>query len=154
MIDPEQQPDPERERVAAVIEALEAGVRQRRAERATAGADDGAARARLLEARRLEHVREPIPVSPRPVVGRLLVLARKAAYHLLFKWHARGTTEQQNAFNQATLALVEDLLAAEEAKARELARLRRRVDELEQRLADAGPTSTEAAGAPRGGPTS
>lgn len=143
--------DAERERVAAVLEGLKAGVLQRRAERATAGADDGEARARLLEAKRLEYVREPLPVSPRPVVGRFLVLARKAAYHLLFKWHARGTSEQQNAFNQAALRLVEDLLRADEAKSRDLARLRRRVDELEQRLAAVEPRASDKAGAP-GGP--
>ncbi len=155
MTDPVQQPEPavsagtdeaEPERVAAVLEGLKAGVMQRRAERATAGADDGEARARLLEVKRLEYVREPLPVSPRPVVGRLLVFLRKAAYHLAFKWHARGVAEQQNAFNQAAVRLLEDLLSADEARARDLARLRRRIDELEQRLA----STAGAAGPPPG----
>lgn len=127
-------PDDETARVAAVIEQLKAGVLQRRAERATAGGSESETRFRLLETKKHEYVRQPLPVSPRPVIGRLLVLFRKLSYHLLLKWHARGVGDQQNAFNQATVRLLEDLVAGQEAKSRELATLSRRVAELEQQV--------------------
>lgn len=132
-------PDDEPARVAAVIEQLKAGVLQRRAERATAGGSESEARFRLLEVKRHEYVRQPLPVSPRPLLGRVLVLFRKLVYHLLLKWHARGVGDQQNSFNQASVRLLEELVAGQEAKGRELARLAQRVEELEQQLGPVRP---------------
>ena len=80
---------------------------------------------RLAELRRREFVQEPLPVSPRPGIGRLLVFVRKAAYHLFFKWHARAVLQQQNEFNQAAAALVATLAEREREARRELERLAR-----------------------------
>lgn len=115
--------DPERERLAEILAGLRAAVRQRQGEAATvrAGADE--LHGLLLDLQRNEFVEEPAPVSPRPVVGRLLVFARKAAYHLLFKWHARAVLAQQNAFNQSASRLIG-----------ELAERQRRIDEAVERL--------------------
>ncbi len=145
--------DDERERVAAVLEQLRAGVRQRQAEATTLGAGaalgaagagerlGSAALARLLQLRESEYVREPVPTSPRPGLGRWIVLARKAGYKLFGKWLVRPLLEQQNAFNQAVAAALQELLESE-------ARLRRQVRELEARLearqADERPGSGEA----------
>jgi len=76
-------------------------------------------------------VQEPAPVSPRPVLGRLVVFVRKAAYHLFFKWHARAVLQQQNEFNQAVSRLAQDLAANDRERRAELARLARRVEALE-----------------------
>jgi hypothetical protein len=121
--------DPERERVAAALAALEAGVRQRRGELAALGGGGDELGVRLAELRQREFVQEPRPVSPRPGIGRLLVALRKAAYHLLFKWHARAVLQQQNEFNQAASALLADLAERERETRRELERLRARLSE-------------------------
>jgi len=125
--------DEEREQVAAVLEQLRAGVRQRRAEVATLGGPglEGAAddlQRRLLLLRHSEYVREPVPTSHRQRVGPWIVLAKKAGYKLFGKWLIRPLVEQQNAFNQATSAALEELVESEE-------RLRRQVGELAARLA-------------------
>lgn len=128
--------DPDRERAAAALASIEAGVRQRLGERAALGGGSGDELAvRLAELRAREYVQEPRPVSPRPGIGRLLVFVRKAAYHAFFKWHARGVLQQQNEFNQAASGLVADLAEREREARRELERLRGRVAELESRLA-------------------
>lgn len=133
----------DRARVAAVLEQLRAGVRQRRAELTTVAAASDEARIKLVELRRAELVREPRPTSPRPVVGRLLVFMRKAAYHLFFKWHARAVMAQQNAYNRVAGNLLEDLVE-------EQGRLTERLVRLERRLAAVEPAS--AGGASPAGP--
>jgi len=94
-------------RVAAVLEQLRSGVRQRMAEVAAVGAGADAARHRLVELASREYVEEPVPVSPRPVVGKLLVFARKAVFHLFLKWYTRPELEQQNSFNESASRLIE-----------------------------------------------
>lgn len=121
----------DRERVAAVLARVKAGAKQRRAERATVPASSEEARLALLELRRAEFVREPVAVSPRPVIGRLLVLVRKVSYHLFVKWHARAVLAQQNAFNQAAGKLIEELLQSQTALTEEVRRLSRRLAEAE-----------------------
>lgn len=126
--------DSDRERAAAALAAIEAGVRRRLGERAALGSAGGDELAvRLGELRAREFVQEPRPVSPRPGIGRLLVILRKAGYHLFFKWHARAVLQQQNGFNQAAAGLVADLVERERESRREIDRLRARVDELEAR---------------------
>lgn len=117
--------------VAAVLERLRAGVRQRRAELATLGERSEAAELALLELKGHELVEEPAPVSPRPVVGRLLVFLRRAVFHLGLKWYARPVREQQNAFNQAASRLIQDLSRQVEELGREVTRLSRRLAALE-----------------------
>jgi hypothetical protein len=120
-----------RERVAATLERVQAGVRQRRAELATVGGGREDTRLRLAELKSLEWVEEPTPVSPRPGVGRLLVFVRKAFFHLFHKWYARPVLHQQNGFNRAAAELLAELARRlEEGEAR-VARLGARVRELE-----------------------
>ncbi|HEV8630081.1 MAG TPA: hypothetical protein VGV61_07160 [Thermoanaerobaculia bacterium] len=132
--------DAERERVAAVLEQLRAGVRQRRAELATLGSlsregplstdggDSGVEmQGRLLALRQSEYVREPVPTSHRQGLGRWIVLVKKAGYQLFGKWLVRPLLEQQNAFNQATSVALQELAENEE-------RLARQVRELQAQL--------------------
>jgi hypothetical protein len=132
--------DAERERVAAVLDQLRAGVRQRRAELATLGAvnagslgaDGGAAdlQNRLLQLRQNEYVREPVPTSHRPGLGRWIVLVKKAGYKLFGKWLVRPLLEQQNAFNQATSAALQELVESEERLARQVRDLTAQLEAL------------------------
>lgn len=129
----------EREGAAAALAALESAVRQRRGELAAAGGGGDELGLRLAELRRREFVQEPKPVSPRPGLGRLVVLVRKAAYHLFFKWHARAVLQQQNEFNQSAAALLAELAERERDARRELDRLRGLLAETEARLRRGGP---------------
>jgi hypothetical protein len=114
-------------RVGEVLQRLRAGVRQRQAEVATISGSDQA-RHKLAELTAREYVQEPIAVSPRPVFGRWIVLARKVIYHVVLKWFTRPVMEQQNAFNTTVSRLVQDQVQSHEA-------LVQRVRELEARLA-------------------
>ena len=120
-------PEPEvsdQERVAAVLESVRAGVRQRVSELTTVGGVAEEGRRRLLELRSREYVREPTPVSPRPLLGRVLVWGRKAFFQLFLKWFERPVWEQQNRYNQAATELLQDLVERQERAERELAELR------------------------------
>jgi hypothetical protein len=126
------------ERVAAAIERVRAGVLQRRAEAATldgAGAASGA----LLELAASEYLREPRPVSPRPLVGGLLVFLRKAMYHLIFKWWGRPLVEQQNRFNRAAAELLREQSEAAERRERRLRDLESRLQALERHAGENPP---------------
>jgi hypothetical protein len=118
--------------VADVLARLRAGVRQRQAELATVTAGTDEARFKLAELTSKEFIQEPMAVSPRPVVGRALVFARKAMFHLFFKWYMRPVLEQQNAFNQTVGRLVQDLVQAEERLARQLREMEARLTALER----------------------
>lgn len=126
--------DAERERTAAALAGLRAAVRQRQAELAGArgGGGDELALA-LVELSEREFVQEPTPVSPRPVYGRLIVFARKLAWHLGVKWYARAVWAQQNAFNQAASRLLRELVEREREGRRRVAALEARIAELERR---------------------
>lgn len=126
--------DPERERVAAALERLRAGVRQRQAALAAAGEGGEEARLAVAELRAAEYVREPVAVSPRPVIGRALVLLRKVGFHLFVKWWTRPVLQQQNAFNQAASRLLDELARERRRDAERAARLARRLDELAARV--------------------
>lgn len=142
--------DEPRERVAAVLEQVRAGVKQRQAELATVDAEREDRRLALVELQGLEWVEEPVPVSPRPGIGRLLVFARKAFFHLFHKWHARPVLHRQNAFNRAAVRLLRDLSAREEAAEERAAALGRKVAELERRLATVEPDEPATAERPPG----
>lgn len=130
-------------RVAEVLERVRAGARQRRAELATVSPGREEARLRLLLLKRSEYLQEPVPASPRPLLGPLLVFARKLVYHLFFKWHARSVLQQQSEFNQAASFLIQDLLESHQ-------RLGRRLERIEERLAAL--EEPAAAGSGREGP--
>ena len=120
--------DPVRERAGEALAGLRAAIRQRQGEAATvrAGADE--LHGLLLDLQRHEFVEEPVPVSPRPVYGRLLVFLRKVSYHLFVKWHARGVLAQQNAFNQSASRLIVELAERQRRAEQEVERLRRELD--------------------------
>ena len=143
----------ERQRVAAVLDQLRAGVRQRRAELATLGASGGSAasatsgdgldadlQGKLLQVRQSEYVREPVPHSHRPGLGRWIVLARKAGYKLFGKWLVRPLLEQQNAHNAASAALLQELAESEARLAKQVRELTLRLEALER----ASPRRTDA----------
>jgi hypothetical protein len=126
--------NPSDPRVDDVLQGLRAGVRQRRAEAATLPEGE-ATRGGLLALKTHEYVREPIAFSHRPSFGKVIVFARKAFFHLFLKWFTRPVMEQQNAFNQTSSRLIQDLVEAQERATREARQLAARVEELEQLLA-------------------
>jgi len=160
MLTPPASPDPghppdsaggaEPARLAATIAGLRAAVRQRQGEAATirTGADE--LHGLLLELQRHEFVQEPVPVSPRPVYGSLLVFVRKAFYHLFVKWHARAVLQQQNSFNQSASRLLSELAQRQKLAAEEAAQLDLRLRRLEQALAATGAPEDASPGAPGG----
>lgn len=136
--------------VAATFARLREAVRQRAAEAATLEPGAEAAQSRLLALRELDTVREPVPVSPRRGLGRVIVFARKAAFHLFLKWLVRPLLAQQNQFNQTASQLIEELVRSEERLRREL---RRQGARLEAAGFDpgAGAAAGSDAAPPRGG---
>ncbi len=128
-----QESEASRERVAEAVERARAAVRQRQAELATLGDFEGESAALLLDLRAAEYVREPQPVSPRPLLGGLLVFARKAFFHLFLKWWSRPVLEQQNRFNRAAAELLRELLVSAEQRERRLRDLESRLATLERR---------------------
>ncbi len=124
-------------RVADVLQQIRSGVRQRQAQVATIAAGTEEARHKLVELTSKEYIQEPINVSPRPVVGRLLVFARKAVFHLFMKWFLRPVVEQQNGFNQTASRLLQDLVQSQEGLGKQVRELSAKVDALERRLREA-----------------
>jgi hypothetical protein len=127
-------PSPDDLRVAEVLQQVRSGVRQRRAEATTLAAGGEETRNGLLALKAREYVQEPVALSHRPRLGRLIVFARKAFFHLFLKWFLRPILEQQNGFNQASARLIEGLVEEQERTARELRRIAARLEALEQRL--------------------
>jgi hypothetical protein len=121
-------------RVGEVLQQLRSGVRQRQAELATMGAGTDEARFKLVELTSKEYIQEPVPLSPRPVLGKWLVFARKAFFHAFLKWYMRPVLEQQNAFNQNAGRLIQDLLQGQEKLARQLRETEARLATLERRV--------------------
>jgi hypothetical protein len=128
MSDPSSSPEP---RVEDVLQKVRAGVRQRRAEAATLGVGAEEARNGLLELKQREYVQEPVPLSHRASLGRLIVLTRKAFFKIFLKWFARPVIEQQNAYNQTASRLIEDLIESRERMAKEIRQLSARLEKLE-----------------------
>jgi hypothetical protein len=121
--------------VAALTAELRAGVLQRQAERTAlathhrpalpgAAAPPPQLNAQLVELRSREFVPEPVAFSPRPGVGRLLVLARRAFFKLFMKWYLHPVLQGQNAFNQAVSRLLQQLAGEQERLRQELEALR------------------------------
>lgn len=112
-----------RQRVADALDKLEAGVRQRRAELGAQGAVGERARLTLVELQRHEYLQDPVCVSPRPVIGPLVVLARKVFFKLFVKWYVHPIVQQQNRFNQMARQLLQELFEEQDRLGRELDRL-------------------------------
>lgn len=121
----------ERQHIAEVLDRLRSGVRQRHAELATTGSESDELRLRLADLQSSELVDEPVCVSPRPIGGRFLVLARKAVFHLFLKWYMRPVLMQINRFHSATGSLVRDLVEANRRLAADNQELERRLQALE-----------------------
>lgn len=134
----ETSPEEDQRRVEEALRRVESSVRQRHAQLATRSVEREAVQAQLLELREAELLREATTSSPRPIIGPLLVWARKVAYHLFVKWQVRPLLQQQSRFNQAAARLLEESLEAQERMAEELERLRARVEEQQ------GPVGHEA----------
>ncbi|MCL4839789.1 MAG: hypothetical protein KJ058_17700 [Thermoanaerobaculia bacterium] len=122
------------ERVAAALAELREAVRQRHGELAHAGGFGPEDLARLDRLDAKAHLAEPRPVSPRPLVGRLLVAWRRVVEAAALRWYGRPLVEQQTAFNLAARGAVADLLAELRLREGEIARLERRLAALEDRL--------------------
>jgi hypothetical protein len=144
-------PDPEAARVEAVLERVRAGVRQRQAELATLSGGEEV-KLRLLELKTLEYVEEPLAFSPRPMVGPLLVLARKAVFHLFVSWWARPVLQRQNRFNQVASQLLHELVANQARLAEGYGQLARRVEALEPAREGGGREADLEAAPPAAGP--
>ena len=129
--------------VALVMRRLREGVRQRLAEAATLETGAAGNEGRLLALRDATVVREPVPHSARPGLGRLIVFVRKAAYHLLLKWLSRPLVAQQNLFNDAAAQWIEEHVASEERLRRELAQQAAELERLRVEIRAAHPEAPE-----------
>jgi len=118
--------------VALVMRRLREGVRQRLAEAATVEEGGAGGEGRLLALRESAVVREPVPHSARPGLGRLVVSARKGVYHLFLKWLARPLVAQQNLYNEASAQWIEELVAGQERLRREVARQAAEIERLRE----------------------
>ncbi|MCZ7649950.1 MAG: hypothetical protein M5U13_01810 [Thermoanaerobaculia bacterium] len=90
-------------------------------------------------------MREPVPHSARPGLGRWVVAARKGVYHLFLKWLVRPLVAQQNFYNEASAQWIEELVAGQERLRREVARQAAEIERLREeargeRLAPPVPT--------------
>ena len=106
-------------------------VRQRQAELTTVSGQSDEMRLRLAELQASEFVQEPVPVSPRPVIGPIMVWGRKAFFHLFMKWYARPTLMQVNQFHGSVGAVVRDMVEANRLLGDENRKLQARVQALE-----------------------
>ena len=91
-----------------VAERLRAGMDQHRAE--VAALNEIRLGPDLLGLERSAYVQEPIPISPRPLLGTMIVLIRKLVYHLFLKWYVHPVVKQQNSFNYAASRRIQELL--------------------------------------------
>lgn len=121
----------ERERVAQTLDELRSGVRQRQAELATVAGGSDELRLRLADLQSSEVLQEPVSVSPRPIIGPVLVWVRKVFFHLFMKWYLRPLLMQLNSFQGSAAALIRDLADANRGLGEENRKLRRRVEALE-----------------------
>ena len=108
-------------RVAATLARIRAGVRQRHALLAVPPEEALELPASLAAVEATRRIDPAMPTSHRPIVGTALVLAKKAVYHLFMKWYLRGLLQQQNAFNSAVTAALQDVFERQQQLMRALA---------------------------------
>ena len=129
---PAEPDDPaERDQVAQILDALRSGVRQRQAELATVAEGSDELRLRLADLQSSEFLQEPVSVSPRPIIGPVLVWVRKVFFHLFMKWYLRPVMMQLNSFQGSAAALIRDLVDANRGLVEQNRKLHRRVEALE-----------------------
>ncbi len=114
---------PDAVRVAATLDRVKAGVRQRQAALAAEGEHlkDLPASLRLMYEKR--YPEEPVCSSHRPLLGPLIVFAKKSVFRLFVQWHVRGLVQQQNAFNRAATMALKDLFERQRSLEERLGRL-------------------------------
>ena len=108
-------------RVAATLTRIRASVRQRHALLATIPDEALELPASLAAVEATRQIEVAMPTSHRPVVGAVLVLAKKAVYHVFLKWYFRGLLQQQNAFNRAVSVALQDAFERQQRLLRALA---------------------------------
>lgn len=117
-------------RVERVLDGVLAGVRQRQAELATVTEDLKDLPEALARAHQIQYIQEPECVSHRPVIGRVIVWAKKAVYHAFMKWYLQAFVEQQNEFNRCATLALRDLFGRQKSLAQESRRLGEKLDAL------------------------
>ena len=126
-------PDPASDDVAAVVERIRAGARQRQAEN-SALEDDLAGWPPPLEAlRRYERLAEP---SFDAESGGRAVWLQKVCYHLFAKRGHRSLLRQQNEFNRQVGFALRDLCDRQRRLAGSMAALERRLEALDRTADD------------------
>lgn len=125
----------ERARVAESLDRLRSSVRQRQAELTTATGQSDDMRLRLADLQAGEFIQEPVAVSPRPVIGPVLVWCRKAFFHFFMKWYLRPLLMQINQFHGSVGAVVRDLVEANRLLGEENRKLAARLHALESAVA-------------------
>lgn len=123
------------DRVADSFDRLRSGVRQRQAELTTATGQSDEMRLRLAELQANEFIQEPVCVSPRPLIGPILVFGRKAFFHLFMKWYLRPVLMQINQFHGSVGSVVRDLVEANRVLGEENRKLEARIHDLEVAIA-------------------
>lgn len=122
-------PDPAPDDVAAIVERIRAGARQRQAEN-SALEDELAGWPPPLEAlRRYERLAEP---SFDAESGGRAVWLQKVCYHLFAKRGHRSLLRQQNEFNRQVGFALRDLCDRQRRLAESLVALERRLDALDR----------------------
>lgn len=126
-------PDPSSDDVAAVVERIRAGARQRQAEN-SAIEDDLAGWPPPLEAlRRYERLAEP---SFDAESGGRAVWLQKVCYHLFAKRGHRSLLRQQNEFNRQVGFALRDLCDRQRRLADSMVALERRLEALDRTADD------------------
>jgi hypothetical protein len=114
-----------------LIERLRAGIRQRRAEIATGSGSSISPE--LLELESTQYLKEPVPESPRAVIGPLLILMRKLFHSIILRWYSQPLLQRQNRFNSAAAHLIRQLIEENQMLRHELRKLR---EHLQSRQGD------------------
>jgi len=80
-------------------------------------------------------VHEPAFESSAPVIGRVIVMTRRAWNWMSTKWYVRPIVAQQNRINRQATSVMSALAQQHELDEQRISDLQTRVTELEQRLA-------------------
>jgi glycosyltransferase involved in cell wall biosynthesis len=80
-------------------------------------------------------IHEPAFESSAPVIGRLIVITRRAWNWMSTKWYVRPIVAQQNRINRQSTAVMSALAQQQEMNEQRISELQARVIELEERLA-------------------
>jgi hypothetical protein len=113
-----------------LVSELERGIRQRRAQLAARQEAGGGRELSDLEA--TQFVEEPVPFSARPLLGPVVVAARKAVAVLFLRWYTRPVLRQLNAHHRSLTLRLTELVEGQRALRQEVDDLRRRLGERDR----------------------